>query len=379
MKVIFAGGGTGGHLYPGIALAEEILRRRPDAAILFVAAGRPVEQRILKRYSFDHTVIAAPRSGGSPAQKALMVPRLGVAVLKARGLLREFEPDIIVGLGGYASVPVVGASARRTPVFLIEQNAVPGRATRKLFRKARRIFTQFDRTAELLPNRAPCLKTGTPVRRELLEGDRAQAAAYFRLSPRKKTVLVTGGSQGARGVNEIIAEILPRLERRRKNLQILHQTGSLDYRVVRRIYARTKIRAHIARMIERMDLAYAMADVVVCRAGGTTIAELTALGLPSILVPYPYSLDRDQHENAGQLVKRGAAFMVEQSDTAARETRERLERLLDDKGFAEEMGLSARELGRPEAGETIVSDIIKTVGMAKRRALLTMHEGILVR
>lgn len=379
MKVVFAGGGTGGHLFPGIALAEEMLRRVPDSSILFATAGRPVEERILKNHPFRRTVIGAPRSPYGPAQKALAAPRLGLAILRARRLLREFDPHLVVGLGGYASVPVVWAAGKRRPIFLIEQNAVPGRATRMIFRRARRIFIQFDRTAELLPKRAPCLKTGTPIRKGLLLGGRAQAVRHFRLSPRRKTVLVLGGSQGARGVNEIIAEILPRLARRAGSVQILHQTGDADYRIVRTIYVRTGIRAHVARMIERMDLAYALADVVVCRAGATTIAELTALGLPSVLVPYPYSLDGEQHENAAQLAQQGAAFMVEQSQTAAREVYEHLTRLLDEPGPAEKTVAQARALGYPDATETVVSDILKTIGMEKRRAGLAMYEGILAR
>lgn len=379
MKVIFAGGGTGGHIFPGIALAEEIMRCRPGASVLFAIAGCEVEQRILKRYPFRQAVIPAPRSGGSLAQKALMAPRLGVALLRARRLLREFNPQVVVGLGGYSSVPVVWAAGKHVPVFLIEQNAVPGRATRALFRKARRIYTQFDRTAQLLPSKAPCLKTGTPIRRELLRQDRAQAAEFFNMSLQRKTILVLGGSQGARGVNEITAEILPRLERRSGSVQVLHQTGEHDYRTVRKIYSRAKIRANIARLIERMDLAYSLADVVIGRAGATTIAEVTALGLPSILVPYPHSLDREQHENAGRLVEGGAAFMVEQSPDAARRTLDCLTKLLDDPALGPQMAAAARALGHPDAAGAVIADIFKTVGLEERRARLPMHEGILVK
>lgn len=375
LRVIMAGGGTGGHLFPGIALAEEILRRKPNASIMFALAGRETERRILGHYSFRQTVLASPRSGGSLAGKALMLPGLGLAILKARRLLREFNPRIVIGLGGYASAPVVWAAGAHRPVFLIEQNAVPGRATRMLFRKARRVFTQFDRTAELLPPWAPCVKAGTPLRKELFTGERSHAAEEFGLSSVKRTILVLGGSQGARGVNEIVAEILPRLQRRRNEIQILHQTGDPDYNTMRAIYARTNITAHAAPLIDRMDLAYAIADVVLCRAGATTIAELTALGLPSILVPYPYSLDNEQKENAQQLVQRGAALMVEQSPTAAHQTCENLTRLLDDRHFADEMAAQALSLGHPDATEMIVTDIFKTAGAEDRKARLPMHAG----
>jgi UDP-N-acetylglucosamine--N-acetylmuramyl-(pentapeptide) pyrophosphoryl-undecaprenol N-acetylglucosamine transferase len=376
MKVILAGGGTGGHLFPGIAIAEEIMRRKPEASVMFVLAGRETERRILSRYpSFSQTVIASPRSGGGPAGKALMLPSLAVAVLRARGLLRRFDPQIIIGLGGYASVPVAWAAGNARPVFLIEQNAVPGRATRMLFRKSRRVFIQFDRTAELLPPWAPCVKTGTPLRKELFTGERARALKHFGMADGKRTILVLGGSQGARGVNEIVGEILPRLQRRGNDLQIVHQTGGLDYDTMRAIYNRTKIRAHVSPLIERMDLAYAIADVVLCRAGATTIAELTAIGLPSILVPYPYSLDNEQKENARQLVSRGAAFMVEQSAAGAREVLAHLTRLIDDRRFADQMSAQALSLGHPDATETIVTDILKTAGIEKPRTRMPMHAG----
>jgi UDP-N-acetylglucosamine--N-acetylmuramyl-(pentapeptide) pyrophosphoryl-undecaprenol N-acetylglucosamine transferase len=376
MRVILAGGGTGGHLFPGVALAEEIMRRKPNASVMFVLAGRETERQILGRYPlFRQTIIASPRSSASPAGKALMLPGLALATLKARGLLRRFDPQIIIGLGGYASVPVVLAAGSKRPAFLIEQNAVPGRATRMLFRKARRVFTQFDRTAELLPPWAPCVKAGTPLRKELFAGERSNALEHFGMSGGKRTVLVLGGSQGARGVNEIVGEILPRLERRRGDIQIIHQTGDRDYNTMRGIYDRTKIGVHVSRLIGRMGLAYAMADVVLCRAGATTIAELTALGLPSILVPYPYSLDNEQKENARQLVRHGAAFMVEQSPTAVHEVYEHVMRLLNDRGFADEMSAQALSLGHPDATETIVSDIFKTVGTEERKARLRMHAG----
>jgi len=376
LRVILAGGGTGGHLFPGVAIAEEILRRKPNASIMFVLAGRETERQILARYpAFRQTVIASPRSSTSPADKMLMLPSLAVAVLRARGLLRRFDPHIIIGLGGYASVPVVWAAGSARPVFLIEQNAVPGRATRMLFRKARRVFTQFDRTGELLPPWAPCVKAGTPLRRELLAGERLSALEHFRMSASKRTILVLGGSQGARGVNEIVAEILPRLARRRGEIQIIHQTGDRDFGTMRGIYERTRIGSCVSRLIERMDLAYAVADVVLCRAGATTIAELTAVGLPSILVPYPYSLDNEQKENARQLAARGAAFMVEQSPDAARQAHGHIMRLLDDRAFADEMCAQALSMGHPDATETIVSDILKTAGTEERKASLRMHAG----
>jgi UDP-N-acetylglucosamine--N-acetylmuramyl-(pentapeptide) pyrophosphoryl-undecaprenol N-acetylglucosamine transferase len=375
LRIILAGGGTGGHLFPGIAIAEEITRRKSNASIMFVVAGRETEKQILSRYPFMQTVIASPRSGASAAGKALMLPTLGLAILKARRLLRKFDPHVVIGLGGYASAPVVWAAGSRRPVFLIEQNAVPGRATRMLFRKARRLFTQFDRTAELLPPWAPCVKAGTPLRKELFCGERPHAAEHFGLSAAKRTILVLGGSQGARGVNEIVAEILPRLERRGNEIQILHQTGDLDFNTMRDIYARSRLSVSITRLIERMDLAYAIADVVLCRAGATTIAELTALGLPSVLVPYPYSLDNEQKENALQLANRGAAFIAEQSPAAAGLVHQCLVRLLDDRRFADEMAAQALSLGHPDATETIVSDILKTANSEGPKARIPMHAG----
>jgi len=257
----------------------------------------------------------------------------------------------------------------KIPVYLIEQNALPGRATRFLAKKAREIFCQFDCSVqELKSRRARACLIGTPVRSDVLDSDRQAAAMALKLDPNVRTILVTGGSQGASGVNDLAISLLPRLERDYGLLQIIHQTGDEDYERVAAAYAEYRIESRVMRFVNPMSAALQAADFVIARAGATGIAEITALGLASILVPYPnaLSLDGEQHKNARQLVDNKAAYVVEEnSPDAPEEIFQALSSLLDDADCAREMGYNAAKMGFPCAADDIAAIIFHSLGKEK--------------
>ncbi len=370
MKILFAGGGTGGHLSPGIALAEELTGSDPSSEILFAVTGREAEEVFFDDRDFRREVVNAPRSGGTIFSRLAFPFRLVRAIGKCKRLIRDFSPDAVVGLGGYASAPVVfAAHSRAIPSALIEQNAVPGRATRFLAPRAAEIYCQFPCTVETLESRGRPFLTGTPVRAEILDADTFAASRTLTLAPRRRTILIIGGSQGARGVNDIVTAILPRLARDYGLLQVVHQTGNADYDRVRSEYARYHIEARVFRFIKPVGAALRSADIVICRAGATGIAEITALGLPSILLPYPHSLDGEQRANAAQLVERGAAYVVDELSPGARdELYAALSKLLDDRDKARQVGENAASMGYPQASKTIADRIIAIAGKARSPA-----------
>lgn len=365
MRILFAGGGTGGHIAPGIALAEAALRAQPSSEFLFVVTGRKAEEPFFSGVDYQRAALNAPRSGGSIFSRVALPFRFLLAALRSGGLLENFSPDVVVGLGGYASAPVVyAAHSRGIPSVLLEQNAVPGRATRRLASKAREIYCQFSCTAHSLGRRGTPVVTGTPVRAEILEKNFSASCAALKLDFERRTILVMGGSQGAGGLNKVVLSILPRLERDYGLLQIVHQTGSDDYDYVRDEYGKYNIESRVFRFINPVAPALHLADIVICRAGATGIAEITALGLPSILLPYPHSLDGEQRANAMQLVERGAAFLVdEKSPGAGNELYTALSRLLDDGDAARAAAENSVAMGRRGAAEEIVERIAAIAGM----------------
>ncbi len=369
MKILFAGGGTGGHITPGIAVTEAVSRLAPDARYVFAVAGRAAEDHFLAGSDFHVEIIRSPRSGGPLLSRIAMPFRLLWTKRKCGPLLKEIAPDVVVGLGGYASVPVVWAAhSLGIPTVLIEQNAVPGRATRFLESRAGEIYGQFGYTATRLKGRARFLLTGTPVREAVVRADRRLSAGNLKLDPARRTILILGGSQGARGLNDLVLGLLPDLERDYGVLQIIHQTGALDFERVRDAYAKTHLDGRVLRFINPVAPALHCADVVIARAGATGIAEITALGLPSVLVPYPHSMDGEQRANAMQLVRRGAAFMVEESGGNARDNLYSvLGKLLDEGDLAREMAGNAAEMGLPEAAKTVAKKILALAGYRENK------------
>jgi len=361
VRIVITGGGTGGHLFPALAVHDALRARRPEATALFVGAAAGVEATILPRRGHAFRGLQAPRVSGTGLRKrcaaALALPG---TVRQAMGCLREFRPQVVFGVGGYASVPTMAAAAlTRIPRVIHEQNALPGLANRTLGRIASAVAVSFADTVRFFPA-GRVQVTGNPVRAEIRAGDPGPARRRFGLAPEAFTVLVFGGSQGARRLNRAILEALPELARERDDVQFVHATGAQDLADVRRGYEASGVPARVESFIEDIALAYQAADFVVCRAGAGTIFELAAVGKPALLVPFPFAANDHQRVNAEAAVQAGAAWVlldqhcdgrrIAASVRAAREKRDRLA----------EMGRRARTLATPDAAERIV-DLLERV------------------
>jgi len=347
MRAVFAGGGSGGHLYPGLAVADELRRRDPlGIEIRFLATSRPIDRIILDRSGFAWEPLPAIRDG-RPSRLGTFLraaPVFGTALRR----IRELRPDVVIGLGGYGSVPpCLAAASLRIPVFLLEPNCIPGRANRLLSPLAREVWVQFGAVREGLPRGARVRVTGNPLRQGLQAVPAAGARVSLGLAASLPTLVILGGSQGASGVNRLATTSAPELRARCEGLQIFHLAGAADRDAVDEAYRRARIPARVEAFVDRMDLAYSAADVVVSRAGAGTLAELAAFGLPAVLVPYPHDRDRHQVENARAFERAGAAVVhLEGGEEGFAEA---VLGILADRSRREGMAERCRRLGRPEA------------------------------
>ena len=360
MKFIISGGGTGGHIFPAVAIANEIRRRLPDAEILFVGAnGRMEMTRVPEAgYSIVGLDITGLQRRLTP-QNLLFPVRVFRSVRAAGKLIEQFRPDAVVGVGGYASAPVLlAATSRNIPSLIQEQNSYAGLVNKLLARRVSRICVAYDGMDQFFPA-AKLVLTGNPIRTEIAHGDRAEALTFFGLDPAKKTLLVVGGSLGARTLNQATAAALPRLAA--AGVQLLWQTGKLYYPEGEKQaapYAAQGLQA--LEFIRRMDLAYAAADVVISRAGALSVSELCLTGKASILVPSPNVAEDHQTKNAQALVSKGAALLVTDAEAPARLYDEALT-LLADPARQQELSKCVRELARPAATTTIVDELFKLI------------------
>lgn len=357
MKVIIAGGGTGGHVFPAISIAEEISKRDGKNDILFVGTERGLENDLLSKrgYRIKHISAEGIKGKGlAKSVKALFSALRGL--MDSVSIIREFKPDVVLGVGGYVSGPMVlAASVYGIPTAICEQNAFPGVTNRILGKFVKRVFTTFEKSSRFFSSKKIVL-TGNPVRSEILKVDRDER------SDGTTAILVFGGSQGAHKLNSSVPEALGRIER--DDISVIHQTGPGDYENVKKAYENFGIQARVLPFIEDMAGAYAEADFVIGRAGAGTIAEITALGKPSLLIPYPYAANNHQMENAKVLGSVGASVLVEDKDA----TPENLLKALTDalrKDKLNSMASRARTLGNPRAAQTIVDEIIRLSGVNK--------------
>jgi UDP-N-acetylglucosamine--N-acetylmuramyl-(pentapeptide) pyrophosphoryl-undecaprenol N-acetylglucosamine transferase len=358
MRLLIAGGGTGGHLFPGIAVAEEFLSRDSGNEVLFVGTERGIEARVLPRLGFRLEFIEAAgiRGKGSFSQlKGIAMLLYGYA--QSRKILKSFRPDRVLGVGGYASGPVVlaarGMQIRR---FIHEQNAIPGMTNKVLAHFVEEVFISLAESQKFFP-KGKTLVTGNPVRREIL------AAAGSALNPAKEPggfrLLVFGGSAGAHSVNQAVMGALPHLRDYRDKLFVTHQTGENDLAEVRQAYEKEGFQAEVLPFIDDMAGAYLGASLVVCRAGATTIAEATACGKACIYIPYPHAVDDHQRQNAEALLKKGAGFMLLERELSGESlARMVIELMAAPDRIAAAEG-SARNLARLDAAKVIVDEIIK--------------------
>lgn len=366
LRVIFAGGGTGGHLFPAIAIADEIRRLEPTAEILFVGTKDKIEARVVPKHGYALRTIWISGFHRSFRISNLLFPiKLMISTMKSISIIRAFQPDVVVGTGGYVSGPVLRAAIMlKIPTLIQEQNSYPGVTTRVLAQKVTEVHLTFDSSRQYLRRTDNVSVTGNPTRDDLDHVDRIEACRYFGFEPaeRKKTILILGGSLGAHTLNQAVKKEIDRFHQRA--LRIIWQTGAEDYRDAMHAsagYPRGAV--WVSAFIDQMKYAYAVSDLVVSRAGATTLAELTRLGKPAILVPYPYAAANHQTENARTLVLQGAAELLDDTEVS-----EKLLQTIDalmGNDRLEIMGKQSKKLGSPMAARDIARRVAKLAGFAK--------------
>jgi UDP-N-acetylglucosamine--N-acetylmuramyl-(pentapeptide) pyrophosphoryl-undecaprenol N-acetylglucosamine transferase len=356
-RVIIAGGATGGHLFPGVAVAKEICRRKDKAQILFITGRRTMASDILTEAGFVHDAIAVEGIKGRGWKKGAMVMlKLPWSVFQAMMMIRNFAPQFVFGVGGYAAGPVcVAAKMMGIPSAIHEQNSFPGLTNRLLCRIVDKVFIAFEESRAHFPGGSLFL-TGNPIREELLVEEAPQSGR-----DRHFTILVMGGSQGARAINDAFVEALALLRDQGRNPLVIHQTGKADYARVLEGYQQRGLSGDVTPFIQDMARVYDEAHLVVSRAGASTVSELAVLGKPSILIPYPYAANRHQETNAGILVRAGGAEMMLQKDLTGPRLAGLLATYMDDAPALEKMGASARRVGKPDAARMIADLLLDMV------------------
>lgn len=358
IRIVVSGGGTGGHLFPGIAVAEEVMARYPGSEVLFVGTGRPTDERVLAGKKFEKTSIrCAGLKGKSLWQKMSAMVQLPLATFAAARLMRAFRPRVVLGVGGYVTGPVLlAARLLGVPTCIHEQNSVPGMANRKLGRMVDRVFLSISGSERYFPPEK-CVLTGNPLRQELI-----RAAAEARPVRKKKTLLVLGGSLGAHRINTLMVEAMELLMKgTMEGLKIIHQTGPADEIMVGEGYRENGVEAEVAPFFDDMAGLYAGADLVVSRAGATSLAEMTLFGLPMILIPYPFAADDHQRKNGEYLVRGGAAQLFDQDALTPGKLADAIGKLINDPEKMAQMGRAAKKFARPDATGEIVAQCVNLI------------------
>ena len=367
VRVLMAAGGTGGHIFPALAVAEEMRERSRTSGpegltfeTVFLGTGRGLEGRLIPQAGYPLQIIKGAGLKGIRGWKRLLnLATLPLSALDAAQVLRHLRPDVVVGIGGYISGPVMlEASLIDIPTLLFEPNAVPGFTNRVLAPVVRLAAVGFEEAQSAYGSKARF--TGHPVRKE-----------FFQVSPKTHatpfTVLMAGGSQGARALNQCIVEALPAFrEEKGEDLRFIHQTGEADYNVVQAAYEKQGIRAEVCSFIDHVAEAFSRADLIVCRAGATTVAELAAAGKASILIPYPSATDQHQLQNARALEGAGGARVIEQKDLTPQRLVKEVLSLLEDSQHLGLMEQHSRSLARPDAAGRI-ADLVEKLSLSGRQ------------
>ena len=370
MKLIIAGGGTGGHLFPGIAVAEEFLGRDSTNEVLFVGSERGIEARAIPRLGYRLELISAAGVKGKWLGAQL---KGGLLLLhgyaQSRRILKQFKPDMVLGVGGYASLPVVlAARGMDIPRFIHEQNAMPGMTNKLLARFADRVFISLEEARQFFPEKKTML-TGNPLRRQILEslgkaknppsippllkgGSEHGAQGGFHL-------FIFGGSQGAHALNVALPQALAKLDKRQEEITIVHQTGENDFSDVKQAYHNAGVEADVRPFIDDMAREYRRADLIICRAGATTIAEITAIGKPCLFIPFPHATDDHQRKNAEALLKKGACAMLPEREMSPERLANVIAGLVDDHAALARMAENAASLAKIDAAQVIVDEMLK--------------------
>ena len=362
MRAILAGGGTGGHVIPAIAIAQE-LQQRYGAEVLFIGTERGLEGRLVPAAGFPLRFVKVGAlnrvSLGTRLKTMFDLPR---AIFSARGMLSEFQPDVVIGVGGYASGPaMLAAILNRMPTLAFEPNLVPGFANKVIARFVSAAAVHFPQTAEYFRN--PVV-TGVPVRPAFFQ---IRRKPYVQASP---TLLVFGGSQGARAINQAMTRALPELTKRVPGLHVIHQTGERDYEETLAAYARASVPAEVHKFIDNMPAFFARADLVVCRSGASTVAEIAAAGEPAVFVPFPRAADDHQRRNAEAMEQAQAAVVLEETRLDEVWLVDTLAALLGDPARLGRMGQAARAMAHPDAAKDIAELAARVGGIENGKGRL---------
>ena len=355
-RVLIAAGGSGGHIFPAIALGRALKDTRSGADILFVGSDKSLDRRIFEKEGSRHSLLSANKMPYRPSvQTAGFLFRLLVDMSRSFYLIAKFRPDVIVGFGGYVSFPVMAAAyLMRVPGIAHEQNAVPGRANKAIFALADRVALSFEETRSRMGRRAAkAIFTGNPIRPEIAGRDRDAGIRRFGLDPAKFTVLVIGGSQGAHFLNRTFVESLALMDARDAGrLQVIHITGVKDYEWALKSYEGAGVDGRAHSFVDRIDEAYAAADLVITRSGSSALFELAHLGKAMILVPYPFAMSH-QSQNAQFFSRNSAALTLEEKSLTAAAFSEAVTALMRDRARLEALGAAAKKLSAPGASKAL--------------------------
>lgn len=363
LRIVIAGGGTGGHLFPGIAIAQEFMARNPSNRLLFVGTGKPFETTVLSKADFAHKRITSEGIKGrglwNQAKSILKIPK---GIFESVMILKRFRPDLVLGVGGYSAGPLAaGAWLLGIKIVLHEQNILPGITNRILSRLADRVYVSFDDIPTgLSPKKV--LYTGNPVRREILQYPKNQKGFGIDDSEQKRhfVILILGGSQGAHSINMALLETIEKIKDKDKFF-FIHQTGLNDETRVKNAYELYGMSCRVQAFFNDMDRQYQKADLVICRAGATTVSEIKAIGKGAIFIPFPFAADNHQVLNARSLEKAGAAEMILEKDLNGKALAERINFYASNPDTLRQMASRAKDLCRTDAAAVIVDDCYKLI------------------
>ena len=372
MRVIMTCGGTGGHINPAIAIANTIKKHNPDAEILFVGTKKGQEGKLVPREGYPIKFVKSEgiRRSLSPANiKALIMAKL--SPIFARKIIREFDPDIVIGTGGYACWPILKAAAKlKVPCMVHESNAIPGMAVKMLQKSVDKILVNFDRTTDFLTEKHKVLKVGNPLRTAFDNMDKNAVRQQMGISPDNFFVLSYGGSGGAEYLNKVVVELMAKYLPEKANVRVLHAAGARNYNETFEAYkalGADKIKnAELAEYIYDMHMKMSAADLVICRAGAMTVSELSMMGKAAIIIPSPNVVDNHQYKNAKVLADADAAVLMEEKDVDADSLWSEIEKLESSPKQRESFEHNIKQFAQTDANERIYSEVLKLIEEKKK-------------
>ena len=360
LRIIIAGGGTGGHLFPGIAIAEVFMQRQPETRVLFITSGKKIEETVLAKTRFEKQLISVEGIKGKGIfTKLVSLGRLPKGLVEALWVLRQYKPDVVIGMGAYSAGPVIAAAwMLRIHRVIHEQNSIPGLTNRLLAGMAEKIYVSFPHTGFKSSADHKIDFTGNPVRNDILAAAEAGEPEDITAQDLKArfNILILGGSQGAHRINMAVIDSVTYLKNTER-FRFVHQTGTRDAEEVTKVYRQMKIESEVAPFFNDMAERYREADLVICRSGATTVAELTVTGKVAVFIPFPFATDDHQVVNARALVEDGAAEMILEKDLTGKLLSEKIEYYVRHPEVMTKMKQKIRKFGHPDAARKIADDI----------------------